>query len=365
MVRKVGGFTFQELNLTIEDIRDTAAVGADLSYDFINRPAYQHALATGDTEFLRLTLRTSLELGVEPVSLVHGMQNHDELTYELVHWATLHRDDVYLFRGAEVTGADLAERIRADLVERLTAPAADYNLVFTTNGIACTTASVIAATQGHPTLDSITDDDVPAIRDAHLLLAAFNAWQPGVFALSGWDLLGALTLPPGQVADLIADGDTRWIERGAHDLLGVAPEAAQSASGMPRARSLYGSLPEQFAQPDSFANRLRALLRIRSRYGIATARQVDVPDVAHPGALVMVHELEALDDEGLPIVQITVLNMTASALDGTVRSEALPHRAVVVDASDDSEVGTVDDLYSFPLSVPGYGARFLVLRRTS
>ncbi len=38
MVRKVGGFTFQELNLTIEDIRDTGAVGADLSYDFISRP---------------------------------------------------------------------------------------------------------------------------------------------------------------------------------------------------------------------------------------------------------------------------------------------------------------------------------------
>ena len=35
MVRKVGGFTFQELNLTIEDIRDTGAVGADLSYDFV------------------------------------------------------------------------------------------------------------------------------------------------------------------------------------------------------------------------------------------------------------------------------------------------------------------------------------------
>ena len=30
----------------------------DLSYDFVTRPAYQHALVTGDTEFLRLTLRT-------------------------------------------------------------------------------------------------------------------------------------------------------------------------------------------------------------------------------------------------------------------------------------------------------------------
>jgi len=89
-----------------------------------------------------------------------------------------------------------------------------------------------------------------------------------------------------------------------------------------------------------------------------------VPDVAHPGMLVMVHELESLDELGLPIVQITVLNVTGSVVDGTVRSEALPHRAVVTDATDGSEIGTVDDLYSFPLSVPAYGARFLVLRRT-
>ncbi|MEV8214670.1 maltose alpha-D-glucosyltransferase [Leifsonia sp. NPDC077715] len=364
MVRKVGGFTFQELNLTVEDIRDTGAVGADLSYDFINRPAYHHALATGDTEFLRLTLRTSLELGVEPVSLVHGMQNHDELTYELVHWATLHANDVYTFRGEEITGGELAQRIRADLTEAITAPTADYNLVFTTNGIACTSASLIAATQGHATLDSITEDDIPAIRDAHLLLAAFNAWQPGVFALSGWDLLGSLTVPRSEVADLIAEGDTRWVERGAHDLLGVAPEAERSPSGMPRARSLYGTLPEQLRTRDSFASRLRQLLRIRNRWGIATARQVDVPDVAHPGMLVLVHELETLDDQGLPIVQLTVLNMTDSAVDGTVRSEALPHRATVTDASDGSEVGTVDDLASFPVSVPAYGARFLILTRT-
>nr|WP_233265616.1 maltose alpha-D-glucosyltransferase [Leifsonia sp. AG29] len=363
MVRKVGGFTFQELNLTVEDIRDTGAVGADLSYDFINRPAYHHALATGDTEFLRLTLRTSLETGVEPVSLVHGMQNHDELTYELVHWATLHKDDLYPFRYQEVTGGELAEIIRGDLTAALTGDAADYNLVFTTNGIACTTASLIAATQGHTTLDSITAEDVPAIRDAHLLLAAFNAWQPGVFALSGWDLLGALTLPRDEVADLIADGDTRWVERGAHDLLGVAPDAERSASGMPRARSLYGILPDQLRDPESFASRLRRLLELRSRYGIASGRQIDVPDVAHPGMLVLVHELDELDDQGLPTVQLTVLNMTGAEVDGTVRSEALPLGATVIDADDDSEFATVDNLASFPLRIGPYGARFLVLRR--
>ena len=147
MVRKVGGFTFQELNLTMEDIRDTGAVGADLSYDFVGRPGYHHALATGQTEFLRLALTTSLELGVEPVQLVHGLQNHDELTYELVHWATRHADDEYRFRGAEITGGDLAELVRAELTESLTGTA-DYNRVFTQNGIACTTTSLIAATRG-------------------------------------------------------------------------------------------------------------------------------------------------------------------------------------------------------------------------
>ncbi|MFE4952114.1 maltose alpha-D-glucosyltransferase, partial [Leifsonia sp. NPDC056665] len=197
----------------------------------------------------------------------------------------------------------------------------------------------------------------------HLLLAAFNAWQPGVFAMSGWDLLGSLTVPREQVADLIADGDTRWIERGAHDLLGVAPEEERSASGMPRSRSLYGTLPDQLSRPDSFASGLADLLRIRSRFGIATARQVDVPDVAHPGMLVLVHELESLDEQGLPIVQLTVLNMSAEAVDGTVRSDALPLGATVIDAGDDSEVTTVDNLSSFPLSIGPYGVRFLVLRR--
>lgn len=123
MVRKVGGFTFQELNLTIDDIREVGEAGADLSYDFINRPpAYQHALATGDTEFLRLTLRTSIELGVDPASLIHALQNHDELTYELVHWSTGHRDDVYTYKGEEITGEQLGESVRQDMINQLTGP---------------------------------------------------------------------------------------------------------------------------------------------------------------------------------------------------------------------------------------------------
>lgn len=360
MVRKVGGFTFQELNLTIEDIRDTGAVGADLSYDFIGRPGYQHALATGDTEFLRLALMTSLDLGVAPVGLVHGMQNHDELTYELVHWATRHRDDVYPFRYQEVTGGELAEIIRADLTEKLTGTA-DFNLVFTQNGIACTTASLIAATQGVARLDDVTDADVPAIRDAHLLLCAYNAWQPGVFALSGWDLTGMLTVPAAEVADLVSSGDTRWIERGAHDLLDAAPDAHRSPAGMPRGRALYGSLPAQLDDPGSFASRLAGILDIRREHGVATATQIDIPHVAHPAMLVMVHRLDDGDPTADATTQVSVLNFSGEPIEGTVRSEHLVPRSEVVSAADGETIGRVDDLRSFSVSLPAYGALFLTL----
>ena len=62
LVRKLGGFTFQELNLTLEDIKAMSQGGADLSYDFVTRPAYHHALVTGDAEFLRLMLGAAEDL---------------------------------------------------------------------------------------------------------------------------------------------------------------------------------------------------------------------------------------------------------------------------------------------------------------
>ncbi|HET6918102.1 MAG TPA: maltose alpha-D-glucosyltransferase [Jiangellaceae bacterium] len=349
MVRKVGGFTFQELNLTIDDIRATSEAGADLSYDFVNRPAYHHALATGDTEFLRLTLSESLRLGVAPRTLVHALQNHDELTYELVHFATLHAADVFTYHGEETTGADLAVQVRRDLTEVLTGATAPYNAIFTTNGIASTTATVIAASLGVRSLDDIDDETTEQIKRAHLLLAMFNALQPGVFALSGWDLCGMLTLDRESVAKLLASGDTRWIHRASYDLMGYAPTAAASSSGMSRGRSLYGDLPTQLADPGSFASRLGRILAVRDSCGIATAEQLDVPTVAHKSMLVMVHRLGG---EGR--LQATVLNFSAESVTGTVRSEWFPAGATVTDMFTDRRIADVDDLNSFSVSLAGH-----------
>ena len=348
MVRKVGGFTFQELNLSIDDIQKTSERGADLSYDFVNRPAYAHALATGDTEFLRLTLRAALQHGLQPIRLVHALQNHDELTYELVHFAIGHRNDMFRFRGAELTGGELAARIRNELLERLTGEAAPYNAIFTTNGIASTMATIIAAALGYPDVTNLSPGQIERIKQAHLLLAMFNAWQPGVFALSGWDLCGMLTLERSKVSRLVASGDTRWIHRAAYDLMGYRPEATESPSKMPRGSSLYGSLPQQLQDPNSFASRLREILAIRSCFGIATSVQVDVPEVSNKAMLVMVHRLDTAQ------VQVTVLNFSGQSVAGSVKSEHLAPGSVVTDMSTDQVIAEVDLGHTFPVSLKPY-----------
>jgi trehalose synthase len=355
MVRKIGGFTFQELNLAIDDIRDTGQRGADLSYDYVNRPAYHHALATGDTEFLRLTLTTALQNGLQPISLVHALQNHDELTYELVHFAATHKDDPFPFRGRELTGAELAITIRAELIERLTGEAAPYNDIFTTNGIASTTATVITASLGIPDLSDLDAEAIERVKRAHLLLAMFNAWQPGVFAFSGWDVCGMLTLEHLQVARLLASGDTRWINRPAYDLMGSRPQVDDTWSKIPRGRSLYGSLPAQLQQPNSFLRRLSDILAVRRRYGIATGTQVDVPGVSNGAVLAMVHRL----DSGR--LQVTALNFSQQPVLDRVVSEHLPPGAAVVDMSTGSRLGVVDEGRSFPIRLDAHSGMSLLL----
>jgi trehalose synthase len=356
MVRKVGGFTFQELNLAVDDIKNTAERGADLSYDFVNRPAYHHALATGDTEFLRLTLNTALRHGLQPISLVHALQNHDEVTYELVHFAATHRDEIFHFRGTDVTGAELAIRIRAELIERLTGNAAPYNDIFTTNGIASTTATIVTAALGVTDVSQLNSQVIEEVKQAHLLLAMFNALQPGVFAVSGWDVCGMLTLERSQIAQLLETGDTRWIHRAAYDLMDYQPLAGESSSKMPRGRSLYGSLPEQLKTRTSFVSRLRDILAVRRRYGIATSTQVDVPAVSNKALLVMVHRL----DSGL--LQVTVLNFSNSPISGLVVSEHFAPGAAVMDMFTERRLGVVDQRRTFPVDLnPHQGMSLLIV----
>ncbi|MEN4960770.1 maltose alpha-D-glucosyltransferase [Pseudomonas syringae] len=347
-IRKAGGFSFQELNLTIDDIASMGQGGADLSYDFITRPAYQHALLTGTTEFLRLMLRQVHAYGIDPASLIHALQNHDELTLELVHFWTLHAHDTFHYQGQTFPGNILREHIREEMYEKLSGEHAPYNLKFVTNGVSCTTASIITAALGIRDLSTITHADIQQIQHIHLLLVMYNAMQPGVFALSGWDLVGALTLPAEQVDHLMQDGDTRWVHRGAYDLVDLDPEAEFSAGDMPRPKTLYGSLVTQLQRPDSFASQLKKILAVRRAYDIAASRQILIPDVEHPGLLVMVHELPA--GKG---TQITALNFSAETIVETLQLPGIAP-GPVVDIINERVEGDLTEQGEFTITLDAY-----------
>ena len=137
---------------------------------------------------------------MEAASLVHALQNHDEMTYELVHFATLHRPRRFDFRGEADHRRLAGGGHPADLIDNLTGDAGPYNATFTPTASHRPRPRSSPRPSASPSIDKLTAEQVGAIKQAHLLLAMFNALQPGVFALSGWDLVGALTLDRKQVA---------------------------------------------------------------------------------------------------------------------------------------------------------------------
>jgi len=184
----------------------------------------------------------------------------------------------------------------------------------------------------------------------------FNAMQPGVFALSGWDLVGALTLPAESVKSLLADGDTRWINRGAYDLLGANPSADRSSAELPRAVTLYGTLAEQLERPGSFAWELKKMLRARSTYRINESEQIDVPAVKARGLVVMVHRLP--EARG---IQVSALNFARTAVRETVTIKDARAGAEVGDIVEEKITGKVDAARRLSLALgPHEGRAFLI-----
>jgi hypothetical protein len=113
-------------------------------------------------------------------------------------------------------------------------------------------------------------------------------------------------------------------------------------------------LPTQLKDSRSFVSRLRDILAVRKRYGLASSRQLDVPAVANKAMLVMVHQLSDAE-------QVTVLNFSGQPIRATVHSDFLVPGSLVVDMVSDEEVGEVDDLHNFYLTLGPYEGRSLLV----
>ena len=310
LIRKLGGFSFQELNQPLEELRDFTTCGADLSYDFFTRPPYLYAMAVGDAGPIRLMLRLIQDMGLNHGMLVHALQNHDELMFDLTHMSR-HGDQTFVVNGETTTGLELCDRMyqRAkDVVIGDRGSLSDIH-EFSNLGFCATLASYAAASLAIRDPYRMTQDEVARVRALHLTAAVFNAMQPGVFALSGWDLTGALLVGQKDLGSLLDDRDYRWMNRGAFDLMNVNPGAARSAGGLPRAKAIYGSLPEQLQNPDSFVSHLQRILRVRKEYGIAVSTLASVPETQSQGAVVMLLELP--DESGWVLAAVNFARESA------------------------------------------------------
>jgi maltose alpha-D-glucosyltransferase/alpha-amylase len=301
MVRKLGGWTFEELNVPIEQLKQYTQNGPDLSYDFFTRAQVLHPLITGEVLPLRLAHSLLLQLGTKHGTLIHDLQNHDEITYQLIDLGS--RGDIQ-FEGMHVNGMQLKDQILKEMRAREDGAQVPYNSLYrpVQDGIATTFAGFIAPALGIQDPYNALPEQVALIQRGHLLVAHANAMQPGVFAISAWDLVGALPIPKESVADRTQDGDFRWINRGGVDLLGANPTADKSVIGRPKAKALYGPVPEQLKSPNSFASQLKRMLSARKQYRLAEGEMLAVPNVGNPAVCVLAMRLP--DSMGLAITAL-------------------------------------------------------------
>ena len=270
--RKLGCYTVEE---TAGGIRELRTLSCDFAYDSLTRAALLHALLNEDAEILQLFYRILLKEEIQPMMLVHLLQPLDQFTCEWTEFIQNPRKK-YRYQEEFISGDLLNQRLLKADVEKL---GPKERVPFSTWAGLC--ASALGIQDYEQGKDKIVE--------AHLLLALFYAMQPGIFALSPSDLLGALPSPDSQTLDL----------------LGCSP-----------CPTLYAALPQQLQNPASFAGQLRTMLSARSQLQIAQATLVDVPAVPS-SAIALLHRLPS------GLFQLTAINFGTKRVQLEIQSDHL------------------------------------------
>ncbi len=310
--REAGGFLLLDADLSLDTIAALSTQGPDLFRDRLATAAALHAIMTGDASFLRLVLQLQDKYGLEPGRFIHGLQHEDGFGAGLAHFAA-HAEEFFDYKGKRLDGAKLRRRILDELLQAAKVPWSAYNKT-DPDRVFATTAGLLAGALDIPDPYSATPEQLKAITQGHLLLAAFNALRPGVFSLSGRDLVGTLPLQGTSQADKDFRPDL-----GAYDLMELAPDGTKSPAGLSKAHALYGPLPRQLIQADSFAFRLKQLLASRHKLQLALAQQTALLSTKGPGTIFLAHTLP----DGLGH-EITALNFSRKPARETVELSAIP-----------------------------------------
>jgi maltose alpha-D-glucosyltransferase/alpha-amylase len=308
--RKMGGFSFSELALPYDDTANFKGFGADMYYDFFTRPAASHALIDGNPDFLKLCIELVTDTyGIETREMVHALQNHDAIIYELNHYAKF-TDEVFTLGEEEVTGGFIYDKILGEMQTAM--DPYDY-IMYDNNYVYSTFVGFVAAVSDVKDPWSIVkgSEDYDRVFKGMQVLTVFNSMIPGIFMASAWDMVGSLPLKVEQVEDLIVDGDFRWLFRGAYDMMGVADGKNTSAAGLTEPETLFGTLPEQLEDDNSYVRFLQKLLKQRLAYGIQDAVQVGVD--TQGSTLRLSHAIVSADAKEGVFMEITDCNFAMEA----------------------------------------------------
>lgn len=207
--RKLGGWTWVELNVAAPEYLRYLENGPDVGYDFVTRAQTLHPLINADARVLRIAHRNLVDSGLPHSRLIHALQNHDEIAYQLI---SLRAQEQVQYGDQTIGGTELADMILAEAQAATAGEAAPYNALYrpAENGIATTYLGFIGPALGINPFEA-TPQQVETLKEAHVMLAHVSAMQPGVFALSQWDLIGALPIDRSLIQDRLEAGDLRWI----------------------------------------------------------------------------------------------------------------------------------------------------------
>ncbi len=243
-IRKIGGYSIAQTNGTLLDLQTCPA---DAAIDAPTRPALMHALLTQDARALRCIYSTYLQEKIGASRLVHALEPFDMNSFEWAEFLSNPKKR-YFYGEDKISGELLRDNLLKEDLFRL-------------NGIERQSP---APTWGRLSKLACNNEAVQEeIQKAHLLLVFAYAMQPGIFSLSAFDLLGQMQSGPKRL-----------------DFFNPNPDA------------LYASLAAQLQSPRSFASRLKEILAVRQKSGIADADLVLVPPAAARGTLLLLHQLK-------------------------------------------------------------------------
>lgn len=234
-IRRYGGWSLLGDPVPPAMLPRVLHLGIDFAPDTVTSPSLEYALLTTDAGPLCRSIDASLAAGVDHARLWRSTPTR-----------ALPLGSDWLPAEEQALRTELAKLPSAWAARVLRASASGTELL--------ASAPTLAAA-----VTNLSGTEHSAQVDAHLLQVAFRAFLPGLLALSGHDLLGAIQ----EETDTRLSGDDRlplaWNADGKNGF---------STAGLP-ARAAYPPLNIQPGLPDSFAARLAQITRIRRESGIA------------------------------------------------------------------------------------------------